>query len=146
MAKSTDNNISIGFKMGEIFKLVGRKFSDTIPAHGIEITLEQFILLNVIDGEEETTQQQLSIIMHKDKSGILRITDELERKKMVVRIADTTDRRKKSLMLTKKGIETLKKVKEIEAEVIEELMAGVTESELVVFDRVLEKIRKNTDS
>lgn len=146
MTKSTDNNISIGFKMGEIFKLVGRKFSDTIPAHGIEITLEQFILLNVIDGEEETTQQQLSMIMHKDKSGILRITDELERKKMVVRMADTTDRRKKSLMLTKKGIETLKKVKEIEAEVIEELMAGVTESELVVFARVLEKIRKNTDS
>lgn len=146
MAKSTDNNISIGFKMGEIFKLVGRKFSDTIPAHGIEITLEQFMLLNVIDGEEETTQQQLSIIMHKDKSGILRITDELERKKMVVRMADITDRRKKSLMLTKKGIETLKKVKEIEAEVIEELMAGVTESELVVFARVLEKIRKNTDA
>lgn len=146
MTKSPDNNISIGFKMGEIFKLVGRKFSDTIPAHGIEITLEQFILLNVIDGEEETTQQQLSMIMHKDKSGILRITDELERKKMVVRMADTTDRRKKSLMLTKKGIETLKKVKEIEAEVIEELMAGVTESELVVFARVLEKIRKNTDS
>lgn len=146
MSKSPENNISIGFKMGEIFKLVGRKFAEAIPTYGIEITLEQFILLNVIDSEEETTQQQLSIIMHKDKSGILRITDELERKKMVVRIADATDRRKKSLMLTKRGMETLKKVKEIEAKVLGELMAGVTEPELAVFARVLEKIRKNTDS
>lgn len=140
---SIEKNLSVGLRMGEILKLLGRKFSQAIPDHGIDLTFEQFILLNVINGEEEANQQQLSLIMHKDKSGILRITDELERKKMVVRIADTADRRKKALVLTKKGLETLNRVIEIEAEVIDKLMTGVTEEELSVFGKVLEKIQRN---
>lgn len=134
-----------GFKMGEIFKLVGNHIRKALSRNELEITIEQFILLNVINSEEEEelTQSQLAEIMHKDKSGILRITDELEQKKMVVRITDLNDRRKKTLALTKKGLETINTVKKIEADVILGLLAGVTKKELEVFDTVLEKVRKN---
>lgn len=135
-----------GFTMGEIFKLVGKHISKALSRNELKITIEQFILLNMISLEEEVTQSQLAEIMHKDKSGILRITDELEQKKMVVRITDSNDRRKKTLALTKKGLETINTVKKIEADVILGLLAGVTKKELEVFETVLEKIRKNGDS
>lgn len=137
------NRLSIGFLMGETFKLVGKHISMAIPAHGIDMTTEQFVLLNVINSKDEVNQQELSTIMNKDKSGILRLTDELERKKMVVRIADSDDRRKKSLVLTKKGVETLNQVLEIEASVFEKLLAGVSEEDLAVFSKVLYRIHDN---
>lgn len=140
---SVSDDLSIGKKMGEVLKLVGRRFSMAIPLNGFDLTIEQFILLNIINQEGEITQAGLSNILNKDKSGILRLTDELERKKLVVRIVDTADRRKKSLVLTKKGADTLNQVAEVEAGVIHQLMDGVTKEELAVFARVLDKIWRN---
>ena len=56
---------------------------------------------------------------------------------------DDLDRRKKTLMLTKKGIEILEKMNAIEAAVHERLLAGVTDEELKVLSTVLSKIRNN---
>lgn len=144
MPKNTaPDDLSIGKKMGDVLKLVGRRFSQAIPANGFDLTIEQFILLNIINQEGEITQAELSNMTNKDKSGILRMTDELERKKLVVRIVDTVDRRKKSLVLTKKGVDMLNQVAEVEAEVIHQLMDGVTKEELTVFGKVLDKVWRN---
>lgn len=147
MDKIAANNLTLGFQMGETFKVMGKSIAMELPTHGLEVTsMEQYILLHAIDGMEDATQQELSKVFNKDKSGILRLTDELERKKMVVRIVDSSDRRKKTLMLTKRGMETLRKMQAIEASVSERMLRGVSEAELKVFSKVLSVIQKNARS
>lgn len=137
------NKLSLGFQMGETFKMIGRLIAIEIPKQGVDITMEQFILLMAINRRTDTTQNELAQVFNKDKSAILRLTDELERKKLLVRIMDDQDRRKKTLMLTKKGVETLEKVEAIEAAIHEHMLTGVSNNELKVFSGVLNKIRIN---
>lgn len=137
------NKLSLGFQMGETFKMIGRLIAIEIPKHGVDITMEQFILLMAINRRTDTTQHELAQVFNKDKSAILRLTDELERKKLLVRMMDDQDRRKKTLMLTKKGVETLEKVEAIEATIHERMLTGVSNNELKVFSGVLNKIRIN---
>lgn len=143
MEISEINKLSLGLKMAETFKLIGRAIAMEIPSHGLDITMEQHILLHLINTIEEATQQDLAKALNKDKSGILRLTDELEKRKMVVRIVDSQDRRKKTLMLTKKGMETLTKMHTIEAAVHEKMLAGVSQADLEVFSKVLSIMHKN---
>lgn len=135
--------VALALKMGRVLKMVGKGLNDAISFAHIELTIEQFVLLGTINDKKEITQQDLSLLLKKDKSGILRLTDELERKKLVVRIPQSSDRRKKILILTKKGGEILNQVLEIEANVIEQLLQGITEQELNIFSNVLSKIQKN---
>jgi DNA-binding MarR family transcriptional regulator len=138
-----EHRLSRDLLMGETFKLVGKHFATALPAQGVDLTQEQLSLMYVINQTKESTQQELSSILHKDKSCILRLTDELERKQLVVRLADTQDRRKKSLVLTEKGAEIMIKALAVEADVLTKLLAGVTDQELEVFLSVLRKIQRN---
>jgi len=133
--------LSLGFQIGETFKLIGKMIAQEVHRQGM--TMEQYILLHGINSQEEVTQQELAKRFHKDKSGILRITDELERKKLVVRMMDERDRRKKTLMLTKKGVELLQELREAEAKVMERMLHGVQDEELEAFSRVLSILQRN---
>lgn len=135
--------LSLGMLMGETFKILGRRISVELSAHDLNVTIEQYLLLLAINHLDEATQNELSKIFQKDKSAILRHTDELEKKKMVVRVVDREGRRKKTLVITKKGAESLQRIKEVEAGIIEKMLVGVSVDDLDAFHRVLQVINRN---
>ena len=100
----------------------------------LKITREQFKLLNAISqNKEEVIQKDMADLIGKDKSTILRLIDSLETKELVRRVADTKDRRKNYLMVTKKGEELIKQYENIFSAIFEELQQGLNESELNTF-------------
>jgi len=103
----------------------------------LKITTEQFKLLHAIDQKkDEVIQKDMADMMGKNKSTILRLIDSLETKGLVKRVADTKDRRKNYLMVTKKGKEIIKQYECILKLIIEDLEQGLTVSELNTFYKV----------
>lgn len=130
--------MNIGLKMGEVIKSIGKLIDKSVVDIGNELSMEYFILLNILYDKDNIIQQDLANLMHKDKSAILRQIDLLERQKLVVRIPDSEDRRKKTILLTKDGMRTVEKLRKIEADIFNSLLKDVSESDLKIFESVLD--------
>jgi len=112
----------------------------------LKITREQFKLLHAISqNKKEVIQKDMADSIGKDKSTILRLIDSLEAKGLVRRVADTKDRRKNYLMVTKKGEEIIKQYERIIKVMIEELQQGLNESELNTFYKVAAHFKSNAE-
>lgn len=110
---------------------------------GIELSLEQFVILNILNANCDLIQQDLANHLQKDKSIIVRQIDGLIEDQYVVRLTNKEDKRKKNLILTKKGFERLNEMERIASEVSKKLLTGVSDSELEIFKDVLVKIQEN---
>jgi len=136
-----DKNSPLEIKLGHViledmFHAIKKCIKDQVEIK-LNITREQFKLLHAIDQKkEEVIQNDMADMMGKNKSTILRLIDSLEIKGLVRRVADTKDRRKKYLMVTKKGKEIIKQYECILKLIIEDLQQGLTESELSTFYKV----------
>jgi len=133
--------MALGSMMREVIRLLKKRF---IEQADIKLTTEQIGLLIVISmNKEEVIQQELACSMGKDKSAILRTIDMIEAKDLVKRVSDTADRRKKYLMITKKGERVIEQYLAIENELTTMLQKGLTEEEIKTFYKVVDHIKAN---
>lgn len=132
------------YLLGQTMHLVKLRLTSVFRENNIELSLDQFIILHQLSQNENITQQDLSNDLQKDKSIILRQINTLLEKRYVVRLPDKDDKRKKNLILTQKGYDALLSSKTLAQSVSKELLLGVTEEELRIFENVIEKIQKNT--
>lgn len=131
----------VGRMMHEIFRVLRKRSAETTE---VKLTGEQFGLLHVINLKNETcVQQDLANMMGKDKSAILRLIDSLQQKKLVVRVVDSSDRRKNCLHVTELGKEVIQQYIDMEAQISKELTAGITEAEMDTFYKVTSTIISN---
>ena len=140
-------NLTFGMTVGkmvfEIFRVLKKRSNEQTDS---KITNEQFGLLHSIYAKEnDVIQQDMATFLGKDKSGILRIIDSLEEKKLVRRVVDTDDRRKKILMVTKKGEKIIELGLKIEFELMKELQQGLSKSDIDTFYKVVNHIRSNAE-
>ncbi|MES2795077.1 MAG: MarR family transcriptional regulator [Bacteroidota bacterium] len=140
---------NIGKQIATTFKVIGQTFNIALKNAQLNITIEQFIIINAIGSHENSessvgiTQNELAVMFNKDKSGILRHIESLENKDLVLRFTDETDRRKKILKLTKLGTETLRKIKEVEIKTYEKLLKNVPNQNLNILSETFEIIQKS---
>jgi len=96
---------SIGYLVGRtsraIIKRLTKKFADT----GFDVSYEQWSILIHLYRKDGQTQQELSNIAVKDKAAITRLLNVLEKKNIVLRIPDRTDKRSNLVYLTNKAKE-----------------------------------------
>lgn len=138
---SIKRNMNIGSKMGEVIKSIGKLIDKSFRDGGNDLSMEYYFLLNILYDKDNVIQQDLANLMHKDKSAILRQIDVLEQNKLVVRIPDSEDRRKKAIVLTKEGMKTVEKMRKIEADIFNSFLKNVSEQDLNIFESVLDKIK-----
>jgi DNA-binding MarR family transcriptional regulator len=138
------NTYLLGLQISETFKIIAKKLSVELPKVG-QITLEQYVLLRILSKKKELIQQDLALLMNRDKSQVLRLLHALEEKNLLIRFIDKNDRRKKHLSITKKGANVLKLCLERETEIISELLGGIEEKKLKVFSEVLARIKNNSN-
>jgi DNA-binding MarR family transcriptional regulator len=139
--KKNPFGMAIGSMMREVVRLIKKRITEQAE---IKLTIEQIGLLLVISmNKEEVIQQELACSMGKDKSAILRTIDMIEAKELVKRVSDTTDRRKKYLMITKKGERVIEQYLTIENELSSLLQNGLTDEEIATFYKVVDHIKTN---
>jgi DNA-binding MarR family transcriptional regulator len=133
--------MNIGLKMGEVIKSIGKLIDKSFLDGGNELSMEYYFLLNILYDKDDIIQHDLASMMNKDKSAILRQIDVLEKQKLVVRIPDSEDRRKKTIVLTKDGMKKVAILRKIEADIFNSLLKDVSEKDLKIFESVLDRIK-----
>ena len=112
----------------------------------IRLTMPQFGLLHTISKEsDEVILKDVAEKMGKDKSAVLRMVDQLEKKDLLRRVVDQNDRRKNLLFVTKKGERFITDFMEIELQLNKELQAGLAPDNLEGFYRTVNHLKQKSE-
>jgi DNA-binding MarR family transcriptional regulator len=129
--------------------LTGCKLKQFISAklrkEDVPLTPEQFMLIDLLWNNGEMSQQQLADLMQKDKNSVTKLVDAIERKGFVVRKQNLSDRRSNTLVLTEKANQLKPGAKQKGISILDEMLAGINEEELVAFLKTLRKLNSNMD-
>jgi len=115
----------------------------TLKSKGVDLTPEQFLLLDILWNEGSMSQQQMADTLMKDKNSITKLADALENKGLVCRVPDKNDRRSNLLALTPLSEKMKSQTKEIGIETLGRIISGISEDDLQVFLNVLARMNDN---
>jgi len=111
---------------------------------GLDITPDMYFILRYLWGEQDgSRQQELADKIGKDKASLTKLLDNLEKRNLVKRMADETDRRSKKVWLTASGKKLKEKVYPLALSVVELAEKGVSKNDLQHAQLVLESIYNN---
>lgn len=120
-------------------RLLALKFEE----HKIPITKEQFSILVILWKEEGCSQQYLAEQTFRDKPGVTRLLDLLEKEEIAYRKTDPNDRRSNLIYLTEKGKKLENRVTEVVQEVILDATRNISEEDAAKLKEILEKLFNN---
>lgn len=134
-------------KIGVLLNLVHCDFkqfiSDIFKKESINITPEQFLVMDMLWKGHDISQQALANLIRKDKNSVTKLVDALEKKALVERIPDKNDRRLNLIRLTEEAKLMQDPVKEIATSAVNSIIKGIPNDELEVFIRVLAQMANN---
>ena len=106
-------------------------------ANGINLTAEQFLVMDTLWNQGEMTQQNIAYIIQKDKNSVTQFIDNLEKKGLVLRSVDKSDRRVNNIKLSPTGMEMKDNTKQVAIAAINDILDGISEQDLTTFVKVL---------
>lgn len=107
------------------------------------ITLEQWLVLNSLAIDEGICQRELAQRIDKEQPNTTRILDNMERKELIRRAPDPSDRRAFLVFLTEKGKNFLEELLPVLQQLRDESMRGFSESETKMVKELLHKFLAN---
>ena len=110
------------------------------------ITPEQFTILAALVEQDGMYQSQIARWTMKDRPNITRLTNILEKMKLVSRQADVNKRRVYKISITDKGREVYERILPTILDVWKDTVEGISDIELDTTLQVLHKIRLNLDN
>ena len=93
--------------------------------------------------EDGRTQQQLCDATFRDKPSITRLVDNLEKSKLVKRVASKNDRRSNLIFLTKDAKALEQKTMEVANKTLNEALEGVSNDQIEIAKEVLQMVYDN---
>lgn len=108
----------------------------------VKLTIEEFILLNMIEVHTDQILQNIAIATGKNKSVVMRMIDSLEQKGLARRTVNPYDRRENLLSITERGAEVLSQYREIEKRVSAELLNGIPADKIACFFEVADAVSR----
>ncbi|MEO9023125.1 MAG: MarR family transcriptional regulator [Ginsengibacter sp.] len=139
------------FKRGELYSFitgkastaVARRLQKNFKESAIDITIEQWSVLYHLWKEDGQSQQQLCEATFRDKPSITRLVDNLEKSKLVTRVASKNDRRSNLIYLTKEAISLEQKTMNVANRTLNEALKGVTNEQIEIAKEVLQMVYDN---
>ena len=139
-------HMSIGMLINSAHRAMTKRFVQNAMDSGVDISLDQWMVLGPVWQLESASQKELGEICLKEKTSITRIIDTLEKKNLVVRIADQLDHRIKRIVLTNAGKQLFYDVLPVMEKTREEARKAISEDEINTFKNVLRNIITNLDN
>ena len=139
------------FKRGELYSFITGKASTAIARRlqknfklaSADITIEQWSVLYHLWKQDGLSQQQLCDATFRDKPSITRLVDNLEKLKLVRRVASKNDRRMNMIYLTKEAQDLQVLTMELANKTLNESLEGVTIEQIEIAKMVLQKVYDN---
>ncbi|TXB62327.1 MarR family transcriptional regulator [Phaeodactylibacter luteus] len=99
-----------GFTLERTAKRMKQFFQQTLAAAGTGITIDQWVVLQVLNQQNGLSQLEIARATYKDAPTITRIIDLLCKKGFTERVTDANDRRKFRIELTAGGRQKIDEV------------------------------------
>lgn len=132
---------SLPFKLGYVTKLVFKKLNSQLSIEGVPVLAEQLPILMVVYFQENAlTQQEISNILQKDKAGIQRSIQTLNKDGFLRIESDIEDKRKNLISLTASGKFVCEKVQTMAMTFHNQIMEQFTLEEKSIFNSLLDRI------
>ena len=120
-------------------------FIDKLQENGINITPEQYLVLDILWEKQSLSQQNIADIIQKDKNSVTKIIDSLEKKNLVRRVVDKNDRRINKIELTDEGLALEKITTEVAISFMNDVVKGIDNQELDTYVNVMKKLINNLE-
>ena len=122
-----------------------KHIASVFKSEGINLTAEQFLVMDTLWNQGEMTQQSIAYIIQKDKNSVTQFIDNLEKKGLVNRVVDSSDRRVNNIRLSKAGMAMKDNTKIVAIDVLNDIVDGISEEDLKTFVKVLNKACDNIE-
>ena len=136
---------SIGYLVGRTSRAIVKRLTKKFQDAGFDVSYEQWSILIHLYRKDGQTQQALARIAVKDKAAITRLLNVLEKKNIVLRVPDRTDKRSKLIYLTNKAKEFKTELVTLVEEMLHEAEHGISFEEMEQCRTTLNKIFNNFD-
>lgn len=118
-------------------------FSQELASKGIDITVDQWIILDTLSKYGNMSQLELSQKTQKDPPTVTRILDLLQKKEIVERTSDKNDRRRFLISLTKDGKKIVKRIQPLSQVFRSKCYEGLSQTQIELIKKSLETISDN---
>lgn len=121
-------------------------FIDRLQQNGINVTPEQYLVLDILWEKQSLSQQIIADLIQKDKNSVTKIIDSLEKKNLVNRVVDQKDRRINKIELTQEGLALEKITTEVAINFMNDTIKGIDNQDLDKFVEVMRRLKDNLDN
>ena len=124
---------------------IKKNFFDRLQENGINITPEQYLVLDILWEKPSLSQQSIADIIQKDKNSVTKIIDSLEKKNLVKRVVDKKDRRINKIELTDESVALEKSTTEVAINFMNDVVKDIDNKDLDTFVNVMRKLKNNLE-
>lgn len=133
----------IFYSIDRCIKTYRQLAQERLSAAGFDLTVDQWLVMNVVREHPDATQQQIARRIFKDNASVTRIIDLLGEKGYIKRHISGSDRRKSSLVITAKGKKLMTSASKIVKGYRNMALKGISQTDLDKARAVLNKIIDN---
>jgi DNA-binding MarR family transcriptional regulator len=139
------------FKRGELYFVItgvantalARRLQKYFRENNLDLTVEQWSVLVHLWRSDGVSQQELCHKTYRDKAGITRLVDNMERMNLVQRVASKDDRRINLVFLTEEAIALRDITMQLAHQTLLDGLEGVSPEDIEVTRRVLTMVYEN---
>ena len=136
--------IDFGFNVARLARRLRQAVDAELHAFGLtEATWRPLAYVGRLGGG--VRQKELATALSIEGPTLVRVLDNLERRGLIERREDETDRRARGIYLTRAGRDLARRVAEVGTEIQERLLAKVPPADLETCQRVLASIERDLD-
>ena len=117
--------------------------AEVFKQNGVNLTAEQYLVMDTLWNEGTLTQQAIAFIIQKDKNSVTQFIDNLEKKGLVTRSVAKEDRRVNNIVVTEKGMALKDSTKQLAIDTMNKALKDIPEEDVQTFVTVLKKVCAN---
>ena len=120
-------------------------FAKELSRNDINLTPEQYLVMDILWDAEVLSQQAIADIIQKDKNSVTKFIDSLEKKGLVYRQVNKTDRRVNNIVVSEEGMKLKARTTEVAISMMRNVLKNIKEEDLIALDNVMNQIKENID-
>ena len=120
-------------------------FAKELSRNDINLTPEQYLVMDILWDAEVLSQQAIADIIQKDKNSVTKFIDSLEKKGLVYRQVNKKDRRVNNIVVSEEGMKLKAKTTEVAISMMRNVLKNIKEEDLMALDKVMNQIKENID-
>lgn len=136
---------AIGFWIHRVYQATRNEMFRAFREVGEDVTPEQWAVLIRLWERDGLTQSELSDATFRDRPTMSRILDGMQERELLTREVDRSDSRVRIVRLTRRGKALQKKLVPIVQGLVERLVEGVDEADLITTRATLRKMFENVE-